>query len=116
MWIITVRGPSIDHQEFVLPAGKFTIGRSLGNDMMLPDEAASPEHAELVFEPTTDTLSVHDLGSSNGTFVNHEHISQSVTLQSEDQIRIGQYLIRIARRDTDEIVPTIGMQIGRAHV
>jgi hypothetical protein len=75
MWIITVRGPSIEHQEFVLPAGKFTIGRSPGNDIVLPDEAASPEHAELVFELTTDALSVHDLGSANGTFVNHEHIT-----------------------------------------
>jgi diguanylate cyclase (GGDEF)-like protein len=106
MWIIIVRGPSIDLHEFVLPAGKFTVGSRPGNDLVLNDESASPEHAELVFETTTDTLSVHDLGSTNGTFVNHEQVTQSVILQSEDQIRIGQHLIRIVHRDIDEGLAT----------
>jgi diguanylate cyclase (GGDEF)-like protein len=47
------------------------------------------------------------LGSSNGIFVNHEHITQSITLRSEDQIRIGQHLIRIAHQGIDELLPAI---------
>src|SRR3972149_1100822 len=39
------------------------------------------------------------LGSSNGTFVNHERLTQAHVLRSGDQIRIGQYIASVAFRD-----------------
>lgn len=95
MWIITVRGPASDPREIVMPAGKFSIGRRAANDLVVPDESASLDHAQLELEPLTHTLTLRDLASTHGTFVNHEQITLTRILESGDQIRIGQYLIRV---------------------
>jgi len=101
MWIVTVRGPATDTDEFAMPAGKLTIGQLTGNDIVLADEAAAREHAVLELVPETDSLYVADLGSSKGTFVNHERITHPTLLSSSDQIRIGQHVIRVFRRAAD---------------
>ena len=54
---------------FVLRGKKrFTIGRGVGSDVLLPDPSVSSCHAEL-FLDDDGSVTLHDVGSSNGTRV-----------------------------------------------
>ena len=90
MWILTVRSPSSEPCEYVLKTGKNTIGRKPDNDVVIADESASRLHAEIHCH--ADLTVLVDLGSTNGTFVNRERLTQPHVLRPEDQIRIGQHV------------------------
>jgi adenylate cyclase len=100
MWIVTIRSPLGEPAEYVLKPGKSTIGRKSDNDLPIPDESASRVHAELIFDQKANTVVVRDLGSTNGTFVNRERITHPRTLTPDDQIRIGQHILNLTRRET----------------
>ncbi len=64
------------HGYTVLPAdrnrnGSLTIGRELGNEVVLTDPLVSRYHARLDLAPVPV---LHDLGSFNGTFVNGQRL------------------------------------------
>src|SRR5687767_3336722 len=48
--------------------GSKTIGRTAGNDIVIPDSALSRQHVRV--EVSADGINVVDLGSLNGVFVN----------------------------------------------
>lgn len=97
MWILTVRSPSSGPREYVLKPGKNTVGRKPDNDIVIADESASRLHAEIHCH--ADLMILVDQGSTNGTFVNRERLTQPHVLRLEDQIRIGQYVASLAYRD-----------------
>jgi HD-GYP domain-containing protein (c-di-GMP phosphodiesterase class II) len=99
MWFLTIRSPEEAPREHVLKAGKTTLGRKAENDIAIADEAASRLHAELFLDSTTNTLTLADLESTNGTFVNQDRVSQTVQLHANDQIRIGQYTLDVDYND-----------------
>src|SRR5512136_2011514 len=100
MWLLTIRSPNGPPREHILKPGKTTIGRKAENDIPIGDEAASRFHAEINFDQVTGTITLTDLGSTNGTFVNQERLTQPVKLQPNDQIRIGQHTLDLDQRDT----------------
>ena len=63
-----------------------TIGRE-GCDITVSDPDASRRHAQVAIDE--DQLSIEDLGSTNGTFVNGERIDQRRRLTDGDEVRIG---------------------------
>ncbi|WP_265445053.1 FHA domain-containing protein [Flexivirga meconopsidis] len=63
------------------------IGRDLDCDLVITDALASRRHAELRLDGAT--LTVTDLGSSNGTFVDGERITVPVALGPGSQLRLG---------------------------
>src|SRR5215212_3958306 len=77
-------GSSIQlEQELVI--GRSTPGAgSLGGDGEI-----SRVHAR-VFRDASGQLTVEDLGSTNGTFVNGNRITAATPLQPGDQVRVGQ--------------------------
>ncbi len=97
MWILTIRSPSSEPREYVLKTGKNTVGRKPDNDIVIADESASRVHAEIHCH--TDLVVIVDLGSTNGTFLNRERLTQPHVLRAEDQIRIGQHVVSIVLRD-----------------
>lgn len=99
MWIITVHSPWSEPREYVLKAGKIMLGRHPGNDIAIVDDSASRLHAEIEYNVTDNTLILRDMGSTNGTFVNRERVSEPVRLRPDDQIRIGQHRLLLAYRD-----------------
>ena len=105
MWLLTIRSPDEAPREYVLKLGKTTIGRRAENDIAVDDEGASRIHAEFILDSATDTLTVADLGSTNGTFVNQDRISQAVKLRNNDQVRIGQVTL-----DVDHALDTPGAE------
>jgi pSer/pThr/pTyr-binding forkhead associated (FHA) protein len=65
---------------------KITIGRLADNDLQIDDGSVSSRHAEIEFE--ADAYHLHDLGSTNGTFVNGEQVTDAV-LRQGDEVRFG---------------------------
>ena len=63
------------------------IGRSSSCDIAIDDPGISRRHAEI--RPAAGGFEVHDLGSTNGVYVNRAPISGSVLLASGDRIELG---------------------------
>ena len=75
---------------------ELTIGRSPGCGVAMPDDIyTSTLHARLFRR--NDQLWVEDLGSTNGTFVNSEQISQAVRLGKGDLLQIGSTVFEVSR-------------------
>ncbi len=82
-----ITGP--DRGRTIAPADDDTpivLGRE-SSDIVLSDQAVSRRHAELCFGGGQWT--VRDLGSSNGTFVNEQKVTEQLELKHNDQIRCG---------------------------
>jgi pSer/pThr/pTyr-binding forkhead associated (FHA) protein len=80
-------------QEFELDASPLTIGRGGQNDVMIEaDEFASARHARI--EPRRDGVWVHDLGSTNGTYVNGVRVDRPRKLVAGDVVRVGETELR----------------------
>lgn len=65
---------------------KVTVGRFADNTLQIEDSSVSSHHAELFFEG--DKYHLHDLDSTNGTFVNGEQVTDAI-LQQGDEVRFG---------------------------
>jgi pSer/pThr/pTyr-binding forkhead associated (FHA) protein len=79
--------------EFELDSAPLTIGRGGQNDVVVEaDEFASARHVRV--EPRRDGVWVHDLGSTNGTFVNGARVDRPRKLVDGDVVRIGETELR----------------------
>ena len=75
----------------MLNTERLQIGRDLSNEIRLANDAmVSRRHAELLRAPNGD-YQIHDLGSSNGIFVNNERLAKGEArpLKENDEVRIG---------------------------
>lgn len=92
---LSVRRPGHPREEFELSKTPILVGRIKTNDIVIVgDTAVSREHCCFEIDPKTQDLSVRDLGSSNGTYVNGKVVSQSaLTLKPGDQIQVGATLM-----------------------
>ena len=81
------------------------IGRDLACELSLPDATSSRRHAIVRMDMTRDgpRVSVEDLGSMNGTFVNGERIHGRVVLVEHDKLRVGATLFAYLLRDELEL-------------
>ena len=103
MWLLTIRTSNEKVIEFLPSEGLTTFGRTTENDIVIRDDAVSRHHAEMLFNSDPATLSIRDLGSTNGTYVNGKRIKISVQLEHGDQVRIGKSLISIKSADTQQL-------------
>ncbi len=76
-------------RQIALKAGRYLIGRTDEATLRIPLPTVSRRHCEFVIDDST--VQVRDLGSSNGTFRNHERIQQS-EFAAGDIIGIGDFL------------------------
>jgi diguanylate cyclase (GGDEF)-like protein len=99
MWVVTVISPWEEPREYVLKAGKTMLGRHPGNDIVIPDDASSRLHAEIDYDLISNAITVRDLDSTNGTWVNRQRIREVQPLRVNDQIHVGQHLLTLIQRD-----------------
>ncbi len=92
---LSVRRPGQPREEFELSKSPIMVGRIKTNDIVLLDDTSvSREHCCFEIDPARHDLSVRDLGSSNGTFVNGKAVSQTpLVLKPGDQIQVGATLM-----------------------
>lgn len=102
MWRLTISTPDAPAELVELKPGISSIGRMSSNDIVVRDNAASRRHAEIHYDEAKNVITLSDLGSTNGTFVNRSRVQGRVVLQHNDVIRIGQVVIMLTR-DTDTI-------------
>jgi len=73
-------------EEIVLKQGANRIGRNAQNDLPIDDPTVSSFHCEIDFEH--GTVTVRDLGSTNGTFINSVPVRQAI-LEPGQTLRLG---------------------------
>jgi len=89
-------------EVFRLKHGKrLTIGRGKGNNIVLPEVAASRKHAEVF--PGPGGFYVRDLGSSNGVIVNSTRIDNPYLLVHGDHFSIGSISIYFLDTNTEAL-------------
>ncbi len=99
--------------EYPLAEGQeIVIGRSSELDMVLVEEMVSRKHARIAL--ADGAISIEDLGSTNGTFVNGEKVQQG-TLREGDRVLIGTNILKVvaAHQDAEARANLKAMAVGR---
>jgi pSer/pThr/pTyr-binding forkhead associated (FHA) protein len=87
--------------EFPLEDGQeIVIGRSSDLDMVLVEEMVSRKHARILM--SQGSISIQDLGSTNGTFVNGEKIREA-QLREGDRVLIGTSILKVVAVQPKEL-------------
>lgn len=84
-----------------------TIGRNTGNDLVIDDLSVSGLHAQL--ERDEDPYYeghfryfLHDMNSTNGSFLNSERITGRIELKNNDTVKIGWNEFKFIADDYDQ--------------
>ncbi|MDB9495329.1 FHA domain-containing protein [Spirulina major CS-329] len=75
-------------QKLEQPQWVWTLGRAETNAICVPDDHLSRHHAAIQYIATQGFF-LHDLESTNGTYLNHERVQVPLRLKEGDLIRIG---------------------------
>lgn len=93
-------------KRFPLKTGGTIVGRDAKySEVVLPALHVSRQHAELLVDGKSDAVTIKDLGSANGTFVNGERVTQA-QLRPGDQITFDTISLTLygPGQDPDETV------------
>ncbi|MBN1125017.1 MAG: FHA domain-containing protein [Sedimentisphaerales bacterium] len=83
---LVLRKKNGSHKSFPLPNSVTVIGRRQECDLCIPLMVVSRRHCQLNLDE--GKLTIRDLGSRNGTFVNGERIEEA-QIKAGDEIRLG---------------------------
>ena len=90
--VLFVRSETQRGQEFEV-SDVMVMGRSDETDVVLDDPYASEFHLRLVAQE--NGMMLHDLGSTNGTYVNGRRVSAPTQLRRGDSIQVGKTVMEI---------------------
>src|SRR5438876_9126016 len=100
--LIALAGPS-KGKSFSLTEDSFSVGRDLSNSLSLNDALISRQHAML--RNAGREVTIVDLNSRNGTFVNAVPIKER-KLEPGDRIQIGDSLLLFMLEEEDAASPS----------
>jgi pSer/pThr/pTyr-binding forkhead associated (FHA) protein len=98
-----VRSGSLKGQRLYVKVPIVNIGRADYNDIVIPDDSVSSQHAKLTRREGVWMLT--DLGSTNGTLVDGERVTEDIPLAPGAFVRFGD--IQLVFEPTDD---NAGMQ------
>jgi len=78
-------------REFAIPEGESAIGRNPDLDLVLSSRGVSRKHVTL--KRSGKTVTLDDLSSRNGTFLNSEPVKGAVQLKHMDVIQLGDTML-----------------------
>ena len=79
-------------RAYELKVERTTVGRVSDNAIEIPEASVSSHHAEILLKG--NEVIIHDLGSTNGTFINGEKITEAV-LRPGQILRLGMIEMRL---------------------
>ncbi len=104
--------PDGQRKDFRISKDKTVLGRGKDCDLRVPLLNVSREHCELVLDD--DRLSLRDLTSSNGTFVNKKRVTET-PLNPGDQIGLGPIVFTVQIDGVPEqIAPVLSKGVNAA--
>lgn len=100
-WAMVVYAGTHLGRVFPLVPGRQVIGRSPQANLSLLDEEVSRQHARLGLEFHGDQaeITLEDLGSTNGTFVNGIPLTGSTRLEAGDRVALGTHVLKLVAMD-----------------
>ena len=88
-----VSGP-LSGRTFGIPPGEFVIGRLADCQLAVDSPSVARHHCMLLYDASV--LTVRDLRSPSGTWVNQELIRENVRILAHgDAVRVGNLIIRV---------------------
>src|SRR5262245_18017991 len=99
-----VEGPGAP-ARFVLEHRSTTLGRGVGNDIVLDGPKVSKRHVLLTLR-SDDSVFLEDLNSRNGVFLDEQRVQESL-VRPGAIVRIGECRLRYAQVDTrtSDLIP-----------
>lgn len=96
--LVVIYGQSIGH-KYTLKPGEVVIGRSSQAQIQIDHESVSRRHARISL--SEQGVVCADLGSTNGTYVNDEPITE-LSLQNGDLLKVGRTILKYLSTDNIE--------------
>jgi len=84
--LVQIHGPTIG-KRYVLDVEEFTIGRDAKNNIVVDMDNVSRKHAKVTLREGFPHII--DLGSTNGTYLNEEEVTEERMLRGGDLIKVG---------------------------
>jgi transcriptional regulator with PAS, ATPase and Fis domain len=102
--LVLLYAPNFEHIEPAYPfrQPELVLGRDPDNQICIPDQAVSRQHARIVLEG--DEWVLVDMGSRNGTIVAGRYVSRA-PLAHNDEIRIGDAVFKFVSEGAESFVP-----------
>ncbi len=92
---LVVTDGSLAGRTITLTDQQITIGRAADATLVLTDDYASTRHARLF--PQNGEWIVEDLGSTNGTYLDRQKVTQPMPIPQGVPIRIGKTVLELRR-------------------
>ncbi len=112
-WVLSgqVDGSNLN-SSYPIHTSPFVVGRRADAHLCLPVTCISKSHAEFTFNDQAE-LFLEDLGSTNGTFVNGQQLSEKTQIKNGDLIQFAKMILRVGRTAReDEATNTIQENVG----
>ena len=91
--------PQNQFKQIPLEKGTVILGRGQDADIRMDDELVSRRHCAITFDGID--VSVKDLGSTNGTFVDGSPVAES-KLEDHNRLQIGKMVLKVDFKDASE--------------
>ena len=89
--LVLIHGEDLG-RKFDLVSEETLIGRSSKADIQVDQDSVSRHHAKIRVDGAR--ITVEDMGSTNGTIVNDEHIEDTLRLRNGDLLKIGRTIFK----------------------
>jgi two-component system, cell cycle response regulator len=99
-YLVRIHPVAVGEGVLTLPAARTVIGRDADCDIVVTDTDVSRRHACIEF--ADGAYVIRDLGSTNGTLVNHRKIAEAEVLVSGSRVNVGKVIFKFLRGDDVE--------------
>jgi pSer/pThr/pTyr-binding forkhead associated (FHA) protein len=87
--VVVARGPN-QGSTYLVEGEPVTVGRHPDSSIFLDDITVSRRHS--VIERAGNEFRIRDVGSLNGTYVNHQRVDQT-SIANGDEIQVGRFVL-----------------------
>jgi len=99
---LIVQGGDLNGTLFNLESGNNEIGRSADNAIVLEFQGISRKHLNIEVNEDETTVTLHDLGSANGSFLNNQKLENAAVLKKGDIIKLGSIALKFLPKGDPE--------------